>query len=98
MNYRNPALIELARNAPCQWCGNDDGTTVWAHSNSSTHGKGMGIKAHDCFGAVLCMRCHDIVDGRNTEGYDRETRVHIFEQARNRTLLHLWQSGLIRVA
>lgn len=44
-------------------CGNPH--SCWAHSNSLEHGKGMGDKAHDLFGAYLCQKCHDWYDGRS---------------------------------
>lgn len=62
MNYRNKKLTQSAKHESCVACGADDGTIVWAHSNSSRHGKGMGIKAHDLFGAYLCHRCHTSFD------------------------------------
>lgn len=57
-NYRNKKLTQSAKHESCVSCGADDGTIVWAHSNFSRHGKGMGIKAHDLFGAYLCHNCH----------------------------------------
>jgi hypothetical protein len=66
MNYRNAKLRESAKHESCVSCGRDDGTVVWAHSNQQRHGKGMGIKAHDLFGAYLCHDCHDLLDGRIT--------------------------------
>ena len=62
MNYRNKKLTQSAKNESCVSCGTDDGTIVWAHSNRQKHGKGMGIKAHDLFGAYLCSRCHKDYD------------------------------------
>ena len=29
-----------------------------AHSNSSAHGKGRGIKANDAYTVPLCYKCH----------------------------------------
>ena len=58
MNYRNKKLTQSAKHERCVSCGADDGTIVWAHSNMQRHGKGMGIKAHDLFGAYLCSQCH----------------------------------------
>jgi hypothetical protein len=60
--YRNPAVLFEARMFPCQYCGADDATIVAAHSNWPEHGKGMSIKAHDCFVAYLCSGCHALVD------------------------------------
>jgi hypothetical protein len=62
--YRNKKLKDSAKHEACVSCGADDGTIVWAHSNSSAHGKGMGIKAHDLFGCYLCAKCHENFDQR----------------------------------
>jgi hypothetical protein len=70
MNYRNKQLTQSAKHESCVSCGADDGTIVWAHSNSSRHGKGMGIKAHDLFGAYLCHKCH-----REFDGVDKVVRI-----------------------
>jgi hypothetical protein len=43
-------------------CNYDPQTVVWAHSNQSTHGKGMGLKAHDEFGCYACAACHAWLD------------------------------------
>lgn len=36
-----------------------------AHSNRSDDGKGGAQKADDCFVAIACQRCHDLLDGRD---------------------------------
>jgi hypothetical protein len=61
-NYRNKKLTQSAKNEECVSCGTYDNTIVWAHSNESGHGKGMSLKAHDIFGAYLCMKCHQLFD------------------------------------
>lgn len=43
-------------------CNGLTDTTVWAHSNRSEDGKGMGIKARDDRGAYACAVCHTIYD------------------------------------
>ena len=60
--YRNKKLLEAVRDAPCQYCGTQDGTVVAAHSNSLSDGKGRGLKAHDYKIAALCFRCHAELD------------------------------------
>jgi hypothetical protein len=71
-NYRNRKLTESARHEACVSCGANDGTVVWAHSNSQKHGKGIGIKAHDLFGAYLCYRCHADYDAGKHLGIETE--------------------------
>lgn len=56
--YRNPKILDNAKWSSCTMCGANDGTIVAAHSNLLEHGKGRGIKAHDCFVAYLCHSCH----------------------------------------
>lgn len=105
MNYRNQALRDLARDKPCQHCGADDGTCVWAHSNLGEHGKGKSLKAHDCFGAILCYRCHSWLD-QGSSGLDptgvwsptRDDKREMFIRAMHKTWLFLWERGLIRVS
>lgn len=81
--YRNRRVLDEARHHSCQSCNADDNTIVAAHSNSSTHGKGMSIKAHDCFVAYLCHSCHSYVDtGRGS----REQRTAVWEAAHQKTV------------
>ena len=104
--YRDRKLLDKAREIPCQNCRNDDGTVVAAHSNQSKHGKGKGLKAHDCFMAALCHRCHSWLD--NSGGHDldptgvyqptREDKAAMFDRAKDRTLLEFFQRGYIVVA
>lgn len=95
MNYRNRKLLDAARDQPCMCCGIQDGTIVAAHSNQSRHGKGMSIKAHDCFIAFLCHRCHSELDQGSK--LSKEERIEMWQQAYDRTMLHLWQTGRLTI-
>lgn len=104
-NYvRSPRLLATARDQSCTHCGVRDGTVVAAHSNQLQHGKGKSLKAHDCFTAWLCCRCHDFADGRSGVdplGLYRATRADrqaMWTRAFDRTLVQLWLQGLIRMA
>ena len=44
MNYRNPKLLKLAKDAPCVLCGSNDGTVVACHSNQLRDKKGTELK------------------------------------------------------
>lgn len=88
MNWRSKKLTQSAKHESCVSCGADDGTIVWAHSNQQTHGKGMGIKAHDLFGAYLCQRCHDAYDGRSDGAIDWINKQEWF--------LRQWERSMIR--
>lgn len=46
-------------------CNYNPETVVWAHSNDQKHGKGMGLKANDEWGAYACFSCHSCVDGQS---------------------------------
>lgn len=83
--YRNHKILELPRlgEIACQYCHRQDGTVVMAHSNQLTHGKGKGIKAHDCFVAALCHSCHAFVDQGQGMRLARET---VWQSAHERTV------------
>lgn len=95
MNYRNRKYLDLANGMPCMMCGIEDGTVVMAHSNSSVHGKGLGIKADDVFTAAICGRCHAAHDFGNA---GREEKVETFAKAMHKTWLWLWKNGKVRVS
>lgn len=93
--HRDKKLLALAKDQACVSCGANDGTTVWAHSNMLSHGKGRGLKAHDCMGMFLCDICHHQLD----QGF-----LWTKEEKRELTLtwicathLRLWQQGLVGV-
>jgi hypothetical protein len=88
---RSKALMKAYRLIPCQHCGRDDGTVVGAHSNSSSMGKGMGIKAHDLC-ASLCHVCHAALDqGSHLSRMQRET---LHSDAHRKTVAELLKRGL----
>ena len=99
MNYRNKRLTDSAKHEACVACGADDGTVVWAHSNSQKHGKGMGIKAHDIYGAYLCHKCHAMFDRNDKvlplgEGI-MLVRDYWFDVVWNKSLLIACQKGYL---
>ena len=57
---RSPKRLAEIRKLPCVRCGNPNSQA--AHSNSSKHGKGRGIKASDQFTIPLCAICHAAFD------------------------------------
>ena len=66
--YRDPHLLKLAKGEKCllqvadDCLGDEGSTTVAAHSNLMTHGKGKGLKAEDCYTVWACYKCHSIFD------------------------------------
>lgn len=101
MNFECKTLRDLAEGQPCQFnipgiCNGRDDTTVWAHSNEQRHGKGRGIKAHDCFGAFACSACHHWYDADPVPS--RSEKQAAFRDAFESTVLFIWSHGLIGVA
>lgn len=63
----NHAIRQSARGEECTMripgvCNGDRETVVWAHSNDSSAGKGMGLKARDEEGCYACLKCHGTYD------------------------------------
>ncbi|MDC5247437.1 hypothetical protein OHW55_12075 [Acinetobacter baumannii] len=57
---RDAKRLAAIRKLPCVMCGQSPSQA--AHSNSSKHGKGRGIKASDEFAVPLCHKCHFLFD------------------------------------
>lgn len=92
-NYRNRKLLDLAHRCmecPCCGVGTPDGCEP-AHANWSSYGKGMSIKAHDCFHAAMCHDCHAAMD--QGSAMDRVQKLEFWRGAFERTLLHYWREG-----
>jgi hypothetical protein len=83
--YRDPNLLKLAKGEKCLLqisddCMGDEGsTTVAAHSNLMTHGKGKGLKAEDCFSVWACYKCHSLFDQGGS--FTREEKNDLFYEA-----------------
>lgn len=56
----------------------------------------MSIKAHDCFFVPGCRSCHYRLD--QGKEFSREERRDIWNTAFFKTVLLLWERGLIQVA
>lgn len=57
---RSTKRLNEIRALPCVRCGQSPSQA--AHSNSSKHGKGRGIKSSDAFTVPLCASCHSAFD------------------------------------
>lgn len=57
---RDAKRLAEIRKLPCVRCGNPNSQA--AHSNSSGHGKGRGVKADDAYTVPLCVGCHQRFD------------------------------------
>ena len=93
--YRNKRLRDSAKHESCVACDADDGTIVWAHSNSSRHGKGMGIKAHDLFGAYLCHKCHADFDGSARNFFDANEKELWFKRQWEKSMIIACEKGYL---
>jgi hypothetical protein len=89
--YRNKKLTQSAKHEACVSCGNTE-TVVWAHINSQRHGKGMGIKAHDLFGAYLCHVCHANYDENVNLSIEISGQI-IFDN--KEWFLKMWEKSMI---
>jgi len=99
-NFRNRRLLDVAHNAPCfirvSGCsGGHDGNAVPCHSNLLRHGRGTGLKSHDCFHVPGCSHCHYWLDyGKDAS---REEKEEAFMRAFEAYILWLWREGKIQV-
>ena len=91
MNYRNPKLLKLAKDAPCVLCGSNDGTVVACHSNQLRDKKGTGIKSHDFRISYMCNTHHNMVD--NGKELSRDERIALWEEAHRRSIGWLFENG-----
>lgn len=94
-NLRIPKLLALARESTCMLTTrvkhqHNQDTVIAAHSDSSKHGKGTGIKAHDVFIAYICHNCHAMLPRLK-----REEREELFAHAMTSTRNYLWAMGWI---
>lgn len=92
-----PALIVAVRGLPCTVeipgvCIGRDDLTIAAHSNEDQHGKGKGLKSHDCFICAACPPCHDWLDRKRDP-----TRFDVARRARDKTLYLLFERGKLKV-
>ena len=74
-------------------CCGDNSTTVYAHISGVRFGHGTGIKTN--FGAYACSSCHDHLDGRVKNNFEKEYLKLCHLEAVIETLIKLEQKGLI---
>ena len=92
--YRNKAFLRAVASLSCQLCGKE-GETQAAHANWGEYGKGMAMKAHDCYSAALCVTCHSNIDQGSKLSY--QERKELWEAAWRKTILVLCESSLIQI-
>lgn len=74
-------------------CNGNPETTVFAHINGVRFGHGVGIKTK--LGAYACCACHDYLDGRVKNNFDKEYLKLAHLEGVIETLIRLEQKGLI---
>jgi hypothetical protein len=91
MNQRDRQLLDLAYEFPCmlRFPGCVGGNGEPAHANWPMFGKGMGMKAHDCFHVPACRHCHQLLDQGNT--MEREDRRMAWLRAYAEYAPKLWK-------
>lgn len=102
-NFRDRKLLDLAHRVnECQLrlpevcTGYSPHGCEPAHSNSQRHGKGMSIKADDCFHVAACHACHAELDqGRR---FTREEKAEFWQAGYDRTMALYWRNGWLKVA
>ena len=82
---RDAKRLAAIRKLPCVRCGYPYSQA--AHSNSSKHGKGRGIKANDLYTVPLCYVCHAAFD--KFELGTRQESELLFDQWLEKTELML---------
>ncbi|MCR4530022.1 DUF968 domain-containing protein [Acinetobacter venetianus] len=84
---RDAKRLAAIRKLPCVRCGQSPSQA--AHSNSSEHGKGRGIKADDRYTIPLCHSCHCDFDQYKTMGRDESKEWFAKMLEKTERMLHL---------
>ena len=98
--YRNKKLLNAARGQQCQIqiddvCNGNPDTVVAAHSNQLQHGKGMGIKSHDCYVAWACSNCHFEIDQGSK--LSRQEKDEYWQIGFQKTILQMFLQDIVSV-
>lgn len=94
MTFRSKKLTDGARDMPCVLCGSM-GTTVAAHTNQLSLGRGFAHKAPDYYVAYVCQRCHDLIDGR-AGGLDKEQKHALWVEAFIKTVPIWFEQRIVK--
>lgn len=91
-NFRSEAWRRAVASLPCVVCSRD-GESQAAHVNHI--GKGMSLKAPDCWTFPACVDCHRAFD--QGQGYTKEQRRELAERWVMLTVHELAKAGLLKV-
>lgn len=99
---RSRKIRESARGEDCTMnsprCNYDPATSSWCHSNFQEHGKGVGHKAHDIMGFIGCSGCHYWFDIESRRGVSKPERALAFYRAWAKSIIRLFEKGVIKIA
>lgn len=96
---RSRSLLDVAHEAPCclqlgaKGCGIHP--SVPCHSDMLAHGRGAGLKSHDCLAVPGCPACHAAFTRKKLgkDGY-----LIAWANAMARYLVWQWKTGKLKVA
>lgn len=91
----------FAKGQACVRCGCRDGTVVLAHycgPRRHAYGGGLSRKGHDCVGAWLCRRCHELMDTLSRDKEGRWLHSEEFLHLCALTWIQMVEQGLVRLA
>lgn len=96
---RSRSLLDLAHEAPCclqlgvKGCGANP--SVPCHSDMLAHGRGAGMKSHDCLAIPGCPACHEAFTRKRLgkDGY-----LVAWANGMARFLVWAWKNGKLRLA
>ncbi len=90
--HENEAWRRAVASLPCACCF-AEGRTQAAHPNH--RGKGMGMKAPDCWTVPLCVECHREFD--QGKRWDKQEKREMMDEWILQTVLTLASNGRIKV-
>jgi len=91
--HRDRKLLDLMHTLPCflRGIGCEGMPAVPCHSNQLIHGKGLSMKAHDCFVAAGCNTCHHEID--NGKNLDKAAAHTLWRNGIDLTFMWVYGSG-----
>lgn len=98
---RSNAMRMSAKGEECTFqivgvCNGNPETTVLCHLPDESHG--MGHKADDISAAYGCVACHDAIDGRPSNPWDRDAKDWYMRRAMVRTWRRMVETGVVKIA
>ena len=96
---RSKNLRESAKDVPhCFGCliENPNGDLLClAHSNALQDGRGASHKSKDIYGAIVCQKCHDMIDGRSG-GLSKQAKREMHSRCWQATMRWWIEEGYVK--